>query len=104
MSQLRTSTLGPQGEFTQSRSPTPDCDDEHGLPRVLVLLAAFNGAQWIREQLNSILRQTGVDVRVVVGDDGSSDSTLQVVGQLVASDSRIVKADGAVPSGSAGQN
>jgi rhamnosyltransferase len=45
-------------------------------PRVLVLLATFNGASHIDEQLQSLARQRGVRLRVLLSDDGSSDSTV----------------------------
>ena len=48
-------------------------------PRVLVLLATFNGAQWLDEQLDSILGQHGVRVSILVADDGSSDGTVALV-------------------------
>ncbi|MDD1009914.1 glycosyltransferase [Pseudomonas shahriarae] len=44
-------------------------------PKVAVLLAAFNGMQWIEEQLDSILGQSGVDVTVHISIDPSSDGT-----------------------------
>ncbi|AVX90392.1 MULTISPECIES: glycosyltransferase [Pseudomonas] len=44
-------------------------------PKVAVLLAAFNGMQWIKEQLASILEQTGVDVTVYISIDPSTDGT-----------------------------
>jgi rhamnosyltransferase len=44
-------------------------------PKVAVLLAAFNGMQWIEEQLASILEQTGVDVTVYISIDPSTDGT-----------------------------
>jgi rhamnosyltransferase len=40
-----------------------------------VLLAAYNGAAWIRQQIESILAQRGVLVRLVACDDASSDGT-----------------------------
>src|SRR6185437_14487000 len=46
-------------------------------PRVLVLLASYNGARWIGRQIESILAQEAVDVRIVIADDGSSDGTLE---------------------------
>lgn len=46
-----------------------------GSPRVLVLLAAYNGSAWIRQQLESILAQSGVLVTIVARDDASSDDT-----------------------------
>ncbi|UUT11198.1 glycosyltransferase [Pseudomonas zeae] len=42
---------------------------------VAVLLAAFNGMQWIEEQLASILGQTGVDVSIYISIDTSTDGT-----------------------------
>lgn len=49
-------------------------------PRVEVLLSAFDGALFIGEQLESILAQGGVELRVTVRDDGSRDETLAVLG------------------------
>src|SRR5437879_6171547 len=78
-------------------------DAEVSRPRVLVLLAAYNGAQWIREQLESILRQEGVDTRITVRDDGSTDGTPAEVGHF-AGDDRVRMSCATVPSGSAAQN
>lgn len=56
-------------------------------PGILVLLASYNGARWIRQQIESILAQEQVDVHVVVRDDGSSDSTVDTIDSLQASGS-----------------
>lgn len=44
-------------------------------------MATWNGAQFIGQQLDSLFRQTFQDFRLIVRDDGSSDSTLQIVEQ-----------------------
>lgn len=44
-------------------------------PRVAVLMAAYNGMQWIEEQLASILAQTAVDLTVYISIDPSTDGT-----------------------------
>ena len=44
-------------------------------PKISVLLAAYNGMQWIEEQLTSILDQIAVDVTVYVSIDPSTDGT-----------------------------
>ncbi|MGY2258314.1 glycosyltransferase [Pseudomonas sp. SDO55104_S430] len=44
-------------------------------PKVAVLLAAYNGMQWIEEQLSSILAQSAVDVTVFISIDPSADGT-----------------------------
>jgi glycosyltransferase involved in cell wall biosynthesis len=46
-----------------------------------VLMATWNGARFIGQQLESLFRQTFQDFRLIVRDDGSSDSTLQIVEQ-----------------------
>jgi rhamnosyltransferase len=44
-------------------------------PKVAVLLAAYNGMQWIEEQLASVLAQSGVDVSLYISIDPSVDGT-----------------------------
>ena len=44
-------------------------------PRVAIMLAAFNGMQWLPEQLDSILKQADVSVTVFVSVDQSTDGT-----------------------------
>jgi glycosyltransferase involved in cell wall biosynthesis len=48
-------------------------------PEIDVLLATWNGAHFLEAQLNSLFRQTFQDFRLLIRDDGSSDSTLQIV-------------------------
>lgn len=43
---------------------------------VLILLATFNGARYLPDQLESIGRQTFTNWRVLAADDGSSDETV----------------------------
>ncbi|CAH0217212.1 hypothetical protein SRABI89_02144 [Pseudomonas koreensis] len=45
------------------------------LPKVAVLLAAYNGMRWIEEQVTSILAQSGVEVTVYISVDPSTDGT-----------------------------
>lgn len=42
-------------------------------------MATYNGEQHIKEQLDSIARQDLLPIELVVTDDGSTDSTLQIV-------------------------
>jgi len=46
---------------------------------VLVLLATYNGEKYLKEQLDSIFNQVGVNVKVLVRDDGSTDSTISIL-------------------------
>lgn len=53
-------------------------------PCVLVLLATFNGARWLEEQLDSIVGQRGAQVTILAADDGSSDGTVALVERCAA--------------------
>jgi GNAT superfamily N-acetyltransferase len=48
-------------------------------PRIGVALCTYNGAQYLAAQLDSILAQTVPVEEIVVGDDGSTDTTLAVL-------------------------
>jgi len=47
--------------------------------KVHVLLATYNGAKWLDEQLDSIAMQQGVSVSIVASDDGSSDASVEIL-------------------------
>ena len=49
------------------------------LPEVCVLMSTYNGEKYLKEQINSILAQKGVCVKLFVRDDGSSDNTLDIL-------------------------
>jgi rhamnosyltransferase len=72
-------------------------------PRFLVLLAAYNGSRWIAEQIKSILAQTGVEVDVLISDDGSSDATPELL-RAIADGKPIALTSPEQPTGSAAQN
>lgn len=46
---------------------------------VSVVMCTYNGARFLREQLDSIVGQTLQPAEVIVQDDGSSDGTLSVI-------------------------
>jgi rhamnosyltransferase len=48
-------------------------------PIVLVLMSTYNGERFLKEQIDSILAQEGVDVRLLVRDDGSKDNTCTIL-------------------------
>jgi hypothetical protein len=52
-----------------------------GLPEVEVLLATYNGARFLREQLDSIMAQDYGNIHVLARDDGSSDETVEILDQ-----------------------
>lgn len=49
--------------------------------RISVAMAAYNGAEFIREQLDSILNQSVLPDEIIVSDDGSRDQTVAIAAQ-----------------------
>ena len=47
--------------------------------KILVILASYNGAKYIREQVDSILNQESVLLDISVYDDCSTDSTIDIL-------------------------
>ncbi len=46
---------------------------------ISVCMACYNGEKYIGEQLRSILEQLGDHDEVIISDDGSSDSTIEII-------------------------
>ena len=57
--------------------------------KVNILLAAYNGERFIKEQIASIQAQTFSDWTLLVRDDGSSDKTRAIVLKMAQDDPRI---------------
>lgn len=53
-------------------------------PCVAVVLSTYNGAKYVREQLDSLLVQTRLPDRIVVSDDCSTDGTPDIVREYAA--------------------
>lgn len=49
------------------------------MKEIVVLLATFNGQEFLRNQLDSLLQQTFKDFKIVVHDDGSTDDTVAIL-------------------------
>jgi len=47
--------------------------------KVAILLATYNGSEYIREFLESLIAQTYADFKLIVRDDGSTDDTLEII-------------------------
>ena len=84
--------------------PESETDAAPPLPRVTVLLATFNGERFLREQLDSILNQRGVDVAVIARDDRSSDDTLSILTERAAQDPRLTVLPSDVATGGSATN
>lgn len=57
---------------------------------IAILMATYNGQEYIKEQIDSILAQTIDDWTLFIHDDGSTDETLYIINQFQHEDKRIV--------------
>lgn len=71
--------------------------------KVLVILASYNGVKYIKEQVDSILTQEGVNVALKIFDDGSTDGTVDLVSSWKEHE-QIQLTQNQIPTGSAANN
>jgi hypothetical protein len=69
-------------------------DVTDGPARLRVLLSTHNGARFLSEQVESVLRQRDVHVEVCIRDDGSTDTTRMLLDELCSADSRVTYSAG----------
>ena len=51
--------------------------------KIAVLLSSYNGEQFIKEQIDSVLNQKECKVSLLVRDDGSTDNTIKILENYV---------------------
>jgi len=57
------------------------------VPKISVIIPAYNSEKTIKTTIESVLKQTFVDFELIIINDGSQDSTLDIISQI--QDSRI---------------
>lgn len=58
-------------------------------PKISVVMPVWNGERYLREAVDSILAQTFTDFEFLVIDDGSTDSTPEIVEEYMHRDKRV---------------
>ncbi|QQL49414.1 glycosyltransferase family 2 protein [Mucilaginibacter ginkgonis] len=52
-------------------------------------MSTYNGARFLREQIDSVLGQTYRYIELVITDDGSTDGTIDIINDYVKGDTRV---------------
>jgi len=68
---------------------TTSRDSSADRPDVSIVVPIYNAERWLDEALSSALAQTGVDLEVICVDDGSTDSSREVVNSYATADDRV---------------
>lgn len=58
-------------------------------PKVSVIIPVYNTEKYLRECLDSVINQTLTDIEIICVDDGSTDSSPEILAEYAAADSRI---------------
>ena len=56
---------------------------------ISVCMATYNGEEYIKEQIDSILPQLGGYDELIISDDGSTDNTIEIISYYFEEDTRI---------------
>lgn len=75
--------------MTKECARTTELGVKGAKPTASVIIATYNRADMLSESLRSVLLQSYGDFEIIVADDGSTDSTRQVVAQLAVDCPRI---------------
>lgn len=52
------------------------------MKKVDVLMSTYNGAKYLKEQIDSIMEQENVDISITIRDDGSKDNTISIIEEM----------------------
>lgn len=58
-------------------------------PKISVILSAYNAEKYVEKAVQSILNQTFTDFEFIIYNDGSTDSTQEILQKIASEDNRI---------------
>lgn len=59
------------------------------MPKISIIMPVYNAEQYLRDCLESVLRQTIQDLELLCTDDGSTDASLTILQEYAAKDARV---------------
>ena len=58
-------------------------------PKVSVIIPVYNVEKYLRECLDSVIKQSLKEIEIICVNDGSTDSSLEILNEYAAKDSRV---------------
>lgn len=71
------------------------------MTKVSIIIPTYNVSEYLRECLDSVVKQTLKEIEIICVNDGSTDDSLEIIKEYAAKDDRIVIIDG--PNGGYGK-
>jgi glycosyltransferase involved in cell wall biosynthesis len=62
-------------------------------PKISVILPVYNGENYLRDALESVFAQTETNFELIVGDDGSTDRTPDILAEFGDPRMRVFRAE-----------
>ena len=75
--------MAPHGSY-MAQNKISDC-----MPKISVLIPAYNVERYVARCLDSVIGQTFPDLEIIIVNDGSTDGTASIIDEYAARDSRI---------------
>lgn len=66
-----------------------ECSQKEEAPLVSVIVAVYNGAEFVEDTLRSVMEQSYHNLQIIVVDDASTDQSRSVIDRLAGQDQRI---------------
>lgn len=63
--------------------------EESNMPKVSIIMPVYNVETYLRESLDSVINQTLKDIEIICVNDGSTDSSLEILEEYANKDKRI---------------
>ena len=60
------------------------------LKTIAVMMSTYNGEEYLRTQIDSILSQKDVDVCLYIRDDGSEDKTVEIINEYTKKNNNVI--------------
>ena len=58
-------------------------------PEISVIMSVYNGAEHLLESIDSVLSQEGVNLELIIVNDGSTDESGKILDEYAIRDSRV---------------
>lgn len=62
---------------------------EKTMPKISVIIPVYNAEKYLNKTLESILKQSLKDIEVICVDDGSTDSSVEIIQSFIKKDDRV---------------